>query len=74
MPPSGFWMNGLNHSRNGVFLIRAAVVGNGAAIAPHSLAPQNVSPGTRTVPSMMMRALRLMMALVTVHWPSASLA
>src|SRR5690606_8212906 len=30
---------------------------------------QNASPGTRTQPSMRIRALRLMMALVTVHSP-----
>jgi hypothetical protein len=31
---------------------------------------QNASPGTRTQPSIRIRALRLMMALVTVHVPS----
>ncbi len=37
-------------------------------------APQNASPGTRTQPSINTRALRLMIALVTVHWPLTWLA
>lgn len=32
----------------------------------------NESPGTLTQPSMSTRALRLMMAFVTVHWPFTS--
>ena len=35
---------------------------------------QNASPGTRTAPSINTRALRLMMALPTLHWPSTSFA
>lgn len=35
---------------------------------------QKQSPGTLTQPSMIIRALRLMMALVAVHWPFTSLA
>ena len=67
-------MNGLNQLRKRMYQIARSQGGNRPGLRAIRPMVQKLSPGTRTQPSIRMRALRLITARVTRHWPPSSTA